>query len=102
MILLLPLVKDAQTKVDRLKQTVNHLSRVIPDLEIRATCYHPSSSSNKFRVAKSDSYAGTYDVDKVELVHSRLAAAVVYLNQHSQVHEAAASSESAGHNPGMA
>jgi len=76
-----PTLKDLKTKVFRLKCTAEHLSRVIPDIEIRALCHHPSSSSNKFDSKNDSSYSGTYDVDKVELVHSRLAAAVVDLNQ---------------------
>ena len=85
-----PNVKHFRTRVSRLKDTVAHLSRLIPDLEIRALCLHPSLGSKQFEVSKKDaSYAGSYDVDKVELVHSRLAAAVIDLNQ-SHVDDATA------------
>ena len=83
-----PGLKHDQTRVSRLKDTAALLSRVIPDLEIRALCLHPSS--NKFDSKIDSSYTGTYDVDKVELVHSRLAAAVADLNQ-SQVNAITAS-----------
>lgn len=76
-----PTLKDKDTRILRLKDTAAILSPAIPDLEIRALCPHPSASSNKFNSKKDSSYAGTFDVDKVELVHSRLAAAVVELNQ---------------------
>ena len=85
-----PGLKHDQTRVSRLKDTAALLSRVIPDLEIRALCLHPSS--NKFDSKIDSSYTGTCDVqvDKVELVHSRLAAAVADLNQ-SQVNAITAS-----------